>query len=910
MRANTMNRTEFFIKAANLVSFDGVESVPSVLYFQSNDLVQYGIRALEGARSRQEVNENFKLALGRVTAGRKLFDRELFGTAHAGRKSAIELTQNFVSLLMRDAQAWISLHGHYAATRVLVSEPLSFHEEAGTGEWLSNYRDNLRRIFSHYFEHVDFLPEPFAVFQYYRYGLKHPLVTEKKKYVVLVLDFGGGTFDISVIETNRDGELSSAGRHSRPLAASSVPIGGFIVNQKLAESVLFGLLFDKADKELARKAVANYERWKRGEQDISVLNARNQAFVRCLDRLTYDIELPKIALSGLIADWRLDVPIGCGVPVEVPSDPFDQESPLTRVRLGGEEFRGVFETQVWNVGLKHSVRQALDRGRAAIGDRDINLVLLSGGSANIRWLRELLLRDFSRDLNVARVVSLTEDFQLVVAKGLAVECARRSHEAGSEFRSVTYNPVYAVLDADGTGQQIRPFKPMHDVSGGRSLVPGQLLPSASALRKFVGGTLRWKVRLPHPPKQRLDYFFLRSTLDVEDVANLYNVDHSVFTESGTNFDSNIRVELDIRADGTCVPRFVYRVGQDGQPQAFREGRPFCIDMTLDEGGGARAYLGVDFGTSNTSISYVDQEAIDIVERRGREGGWLELGDLVERLPFPVANPLQRLLGETGTDGAARAMLEVVEACLAFAAYTAYAEAVSSGRGGGGLFREFVRAQRSVGPLKKLLFGALEKLAGRSIFAQEYRTLADRYSLLLEKQIAILNDFKHNKVSAAEVDAQELIRVLANACNRAMDGCVFGHFEGVTKMRFGNAFSGVFRVASVARPFYRMVKYEGREAFSPEEAFIVNLEEGRCLALSPLILWRYRERQAAGEEMCEGIDKYEEGKGYSYVVFGEQKSRYLSPEEDQELVTQLEEMRKSDCELGSYEGLKFTQREDW
>jgi hypothetical protein len=59
------------------------------------------------------------------------------------------------------------------------------------------------------------------------------------------------------------------------------------------------------------------------------------------------------------------------------------------------------------------------------GNRPITVVLLSGGSSNIRWLKPLLERDVASALSEAEVLELSENFQEIVAKGLAVECARR-----------------------------------------------------------------------------------------------------------------------------------------------------------------------------------------------------------------------------------------------------------------------------------------------------------------------------------------------------------------------------------------------------------------------------------------------------------------------------------------------------
>ena len=86
------------------------------------------------------------------------------------------------------------------------------------------------------------MAEPFAVFQYYRYGLRHPLVAEQRKHVALVLGFGAGAFDVSVVETTKFGEISGGQVGSRPLGARSIEVGGFYINRLIAEDLLFSVL--------------------------------------------------------------------------------------------------------------------------------------------------------------------------------------------------------------------------------------------------------------------------------------------------------------------------------------------------------------------------------------------------------------------------------------------------------------------------------------------------------------------------------------------------------------------------------------------------------------------------------------------------------------------------------------------
>ena len=54
----------------------------------------------------------------------------------------------------------------------------------------------------------------------------------------------------------------------------------------------------------------------------------------------------------------------------------------------------VFLKDIWNPHLKPNIRRALSRAKEELKHERISVVLMSGGSANIGWLRELLLRDF------------------------------------------------------------------------------------------------------------------------------------------------------------------------------------------------------------------------------------------------------------------------------------------------------------------------------------------------------------------------------------------------------------------------------------------------------------------------------------------------------------------------------------
>jgi molecular chaperone DnaK (HSP70) len=229
----------FLVTALKMFELEGSNNVPTVLYYPPNGQPVIGDSAVSAAERRHELlNEDFKVDLGYVNPTSRAL-REKFVTASGSRKSAVGLTADFLHALLLKVEIWLQRNAVNDKVTLLLAEPLSLGTELASADWLSNYRNNLRRIISGRpsIADIDFLPEPFAVFQYYRHGLRHPLITERAKYNALVMDFGGGTFDVCLIETTREGDEKEGGRNSKPLAASSTAIGGYYVNRTIAETL-------------------------------------------------------------------------------------------------------------------------------------------------------------------------------------------------------------------------------------------------------------------------------------------------------------------------------------------------------------------------------------------------------------------------------------------------------------------------------------------------------------------------------------------------------------------------------------------------------------------------------------------------------------------------------------------------
>lgn len=177
-----------------------------------------------------------------------------------------------------------------------------------------------------------------------------------------------------------------------------------------------------------------------------------------------------------------------------------------------------------------AIADAIHRARSDLAGKAISICLLSGGSSNIRWIKPLIDRDLRSLLPDAELIELNENFQEIVAKGLAIECTRRFYTEGSgDFRAVTYNRLCLALRANDGQVEVKRYRPIGDDRRPNVSDDGVLLPSASILSGMIDVPLRWKVSLSKPPTHVLDYYFMKSSFEPEDVQNLHNIDHRILT---------------------------------------------------------------------------------------------------------------------------------------------------------------------------------------------------------------------------------------------------------------------------------------------------------------------------------------------------------------------------------------------
>jgi hypothetical protein len=898
-----------FIQSVKLATIDESDVIPTTLYYEQGRPF-IGRDAREKCISPELLIEDFKVELGRIDPDNPV--RRSSSADKSPRRTALGLAKDYFEEALRKLDTSLALQGLVAPNKILIAEPLSLADsDKATEAWLSNYRRSIRKVLLGRFAEIDFLPEPFAVYQYYRYGCRHPIVAEKRKHVALVLDFGGGTFDISVVESTKTGEISQTGVNARPLSARSIPVGGFFINRILASDLLHEAYEKKSNRSDLNKALSFYNDNKNADDDnLSRFNNEQRAFYRNYKILLQNVERAKISICKSIANWDLNADLTRvgAYPISVPINPFENGGAQATLRLDASKIRRTYEDKIWSPKLRQAVIGTIEGAKSELGSQGITIVLLSGGSSNIRWLRPLLERDLSKVLQDAQVLELSESFQEIVAKGLATECARRYYTKGQgDFRAVTYNRLCLALRPDDAELDIKRFRPTgqtFDSSRTEPLEDGVLLPSASSLRGLIGKPLRWKVQLNKPPKRHLDYFFLRSSFDIDDHVALHNIESKrVITPPKTVFQQRIEVELTVREDGTAEPRFIYSRGAAAGETAVA-GRPFYLDMTFaaNEAIG-ETYLGFDFGTSTSAFSYVSNHEIAEIEERSQSAGWRELSELMNDLPYAAASPLARFLSETDQQRRIDRGRDAVEALLSLAAYVAYADCCAHSQRPTNNFKGL--AHRSAGPLWALLRNLIKGDSKSLTLSAPLRHLFegtnhDQFNQWIDE----IAKSKHQK--DFKIDMVSLLGQLGNAVGRLFSDWLFGVFESVTPKRFSNGkFQGLFRnLKGASQTFIHVMEYEGTQPFTDSDVFIINPKTGSAINLSPLFLWGLN-RQALDEEP--ELFEFDSIKGDKFAFRGIQSRVEYMVEKNSDLAEvwkRLDQMRQKDFTSPEITNLTF------
>jgi Fic family protein len=450
--------------------------------------------------------------------------------------------------------------------QIIIGEP-SLDEK-----WRENYRKNIRQVLANMgYESPIFFPEPFAVYQYYRHAEGLISNTDEQK-TVLVVDFGGGTFDCCVIRTTKTGELARSGAHSLPLGTQSLLVAGEAVDIELLNvtrdiAKASGIIFKDDPIARARKSA----------QSLWIVEDVKIRLSKAIEQISSEDDK---MLLGIVESMRL------------PPGSFHMDEEVN-VKLNGKHLHDVV-TKLWNrewgkalISCHQESEQKLDMSIECY-----DIVLVAGGSAKLPFLTNLIRKTLPNQLKSTQI-NIGNYAGAAVAKGIAVECKEQADKRPSlvnnRLVSCLLNNMY-IRCGRNKSERIAPKVKHTDTADTNN--EGLVYKSPGLLEDNV---IKCKLELQNKPRGTL-FFWFHGTPTGHD-AQLNMVSNSIRIHGDSLVDRKIDLELRIEAGGMVTPLFTFT--RQGNEAHQVKGQPFNLGTNQVEG---QVFLGVDFGTCNSYVA--------------------------------------------------------------------------------------------------------------------------------------------------------------------------------------------------------------------------------------------------------------------------------------------------------------------
>jgi Fic family protein/molecular chaperone DnaK (HSP70) len=416
-----------------------------------------------------------------------------------------------------------------------------------------------------------FFPEPFAVFQYHWF--RGDLEDRGRPLNVMIVDIGGGTTNVCIIQTSGHGRLARGGDNHKPHGVATFERGG---------SDLDGYILDRVVKStrIREVAKANLSARKAKEWISTILNER-ELWLR-------EEEAESVSTTISVEDQG--------------------DWPVT-----GRDLISVIQHRFWP-NVKATIEESLKEARSAKLARpigEIDAVIFAGGTCQIDLVRILFKRDFgpSQGLGNYRVV-LSPEYDRAVAGGLAVEaCANsRLHET-KPTRVAPYVQSDILFEVGHSPTSIGPPVKVSLKEGPASCGPvvGEdrsvtIINAPISISDLVGKKIEWQFQLRQPS----DHGYIRiMRKGEEDLQRIQPPIAVRIAPRGQQAGSQCRLRMLFDDDEVADVGLVAWNRGEGNVY-YPAARLDLHDLNAMKG---EVFVGLDFGTTNTFIAQVDASSI-------------------------------------------------------------------------------------------------------------------------------------------------------------------------------------------------------------------------------------------------------------------------------------------------------------
>jgi hypothetical protein len=437
--------------------------------------------------------------------------------------------------------------------------------------WQSKYRSHIRELLKGLGqEEPSFFPEPFAVFQYYRHVAK--LIPESRQPLwILVVDFGGGTFDSCVIEATEEGNPARGGAKAVPLGISSVQAAG-----------------REIDRRILTRAISKVN-------DIRLKKEPLEGRLAARPGILLITEDMKIALSTRLHGCRLED--DCSQYFETRDIPrgFFHPDVSFQLNLNGEDLKKVV-TELWmerlGPGICKTINDAKFRG-GTLRFTQIDKVIVAGGSSGLPFVPQLIAKTLAGESVGFRAkdILVGRDCEKAVAYGLAIEAREqrsRYLKAHNSIGPCVFGRLFLYVASRRDEVLQKPYIKRR-LEDGTELAqgPGLLLGGPMRIPDFE---VEYEVKLPFLPRGAFFYWFCDKEAPDDPVAQRLNVQADVL-RLPPDTPKTFRLRLHFSEDGFVHPFF--RISEKEVRIPPFESRGLQISRDVE------SYAGIDLGTSNS-----------------------------------------------------------------------------------------------------------------------------------------------------------------------------------------------------------------------------------------------------------------------------------------------------------------------
>lgn len=543
-------------------------AIPSIIAVNKEDSsIKIGTDAVEANQDNNDLLIDWKILVGQPS---EKINTEIAKNQSLSRalsnygNSFQELLNQYIAYILKSVDA-LSLE---EKPQMIVGIPVTTDFEQSS--WRSRYKEQVSKAFKvNGYPEPKYFPEPFATFQYH---WNRGDIQDSGEYQnIFVLDVGGGTTNVCMIQTTKHGILARGGGNKIPHGVNSVMIGGATL-----DDLIYAELKERFQGQEYAQAILKI---RKAKEKIS-----NKLKTLPIDCLGDDLDFEEV--------------------IEI-----NNES----VVLTYSDIKNVFINRFWP-----SVREAVKKSLSKIKSKKlrnpldvIHMVILAGGTCQLRLVEYMFNKDISSSDPIFNKTNylVSDAYNRAVSDGLAIEAlANCQHHDIKPTRTSVYLNEDIVFKASHDRHRVSvPDKlKLKEGECDTDLRRGVILSAPQSISGLIGKKLRWDFKLKQKSHD-VYYQFQKidpGNNDVVDELSL-GVKHIRIGKKSEEVVPKCSLRSVIDEDGFLKSFIdIYNTSFKSTPVS-QQIEP--VDLHDLNGVIGSSFIGLDLGTNSTLCSYINAE---------------------------------------------------------------------------------------------------------------------------------------------------------------------------------------------------------------------------------------------------------------------------------------------------------------